>query len=48
MDTVDIIYDVINEYFKKEEKTTEQVAKEICKALNICEKCGAKLEGEIK
>ena len=48
MDTEDLIFDVIDKFFPRGIVAYEQVAREICKALNICEKCGAKLKGHIK
>jgi len=47
----DVIYDVIDKYVNDGEEMLllfemEELSEEICKALNICEKCGAKLRGE--
>lgn len=56
MDTKDIIYDLIEEHVRNngirklsegiEIHNLEIVCEKICKALGICEKCGAKLKGD--
>jgi len=51
LDIKDIIYDVIDKYVNDGEEILplfemEELSKAICEALNICEKCGAKLRGE--
>jgi hypothetical protein len=42
MNAKEIIYTVISQHIKKEEKTIAQIAIEICEALDICECCGKK------
>lgn len=50
MDKVDEIYDIIedaiDDYYRENTKSVEQLSIEICEKLGICEKCGAKLKGE--
>ena len=45
MDTKDIICDIIDDYVLDGIRV-EDLALNICKALGICDKCGAKLKGD--
>lgn len=48
MDAKDVMFDIIDNWMEKilfTDKSLEDLCKQICKALDVCEYCGAKLRG---